>query len=123
MDEQLSRNIGIIGEKGQRQLMASRVGVAGCGGMGSAIAEYMARNGFGWDGKRGYLSIADSEVYDRSNMNRQLAATIDTLGKSKAMATFQRMEKVSDQVEVNVYTQGITAENADEFVKGLDLVL
>src|SRR5947207_2922785 len=74
-------NIGWITSEEQIAVRKSVIGIAGCGGMGGQLAEKLFRLGVG------ELRIADSEVFDISNINRQLAARREVVGKSKAIET------------------------------------
>jgi hypothetical protein len=79
--ERTDRNLGWISWEEQELLRSTVIGVAGCGGMGGQLAEKFLRLGVG------EVRIADSEVFDASNLNRQFAVLRNTLGKSKALET------------------------------------
>ncbi|HYF28845.1 MAG TPA: ThiF family adenylyltransferase, partial [Candidatus Paceibacterota bacterium] len=72
--ERVDRNIGWLTEAEQYALFGKVVGIAGCGGMGGAIAQSLLRLGVG------EIRIADPEVFDISNINRQFAARRDSIG-------------------------------------------
>lgn len=87
------RNMGTIGLDGQIRLLRSSVAVIGCGGLGGLVAELMARAGVG------RLVLVDSDVFDETNLNRQLLSTEDNIGVSKAKAAFRRVAEVNGAVE------------------------
>lgn len=115
--ERTDRNIGWITEAEQELLRRSTVAVAGCGGMGGVGVELLLRVGIG------EIRIADPEVFDTSNIHRQVAAGVDTAGMSKAFATARRMRAISDDTTLVVYPQGVTPQTVDHFVRGANLVL
>lgn len=114
--ESISRNLGIISPAEQQKLRDSCVAIAGCGGMGGLAAVQLARIGVG------HLKIADGGSFELSNLNRQFAAKISTLGKNKAECTYNEIKQIAPDIEVDVFTEGITAGNADYFVEGADIV-
>lgn len=115
--ERTDRNIGWISAEEQEYLRTATVGVAGCGGMGGLIAANFLRVGVG------HIRIADNEIFDISNINRQFAAKRTTIGKSKAIETARDLRDIADDVELTVYTSGITEETVGAFVDGCDVVV
>jgi len=114
--ERTDRNIGWITAEEQEMLKRMTVGIAGCGGMGAAIAERLLRLGVG------EIRIADGEAFDISNINRQLAARRDTVGQNKAIVTAQVLRKVTDDSTIVVYPQGICTAFAEHFATGCDVI-
>lgn len=114
--ERTDRNIGWITPEEQQILRSQTIGIAGCGGMGGALAERFLRLGIG------EIRIADSETFDVSNINRQLAATRSTVGRSKAIETARVLRRISDDSTVLVYPQGISADTVQDFVAGCDVI-
>lgn len=114
--ERTDRNIGWITKEEQMIIKKSTVGIAGSGGMGGLLAATLLRIGFG------EIRIADSEVFDISNINRQCGARKDTAGKSKAEITGQDMNKITDDAKIVVYPTGINEETVEDFVSGCDLI-
>lgn len=114
----VDRNLGIISKAEQEKLSRSTVCIAGCGGMGGLVAVQLARIGVG------HLKIADNQTFELSNGNRQYSCRMDTIGKSKALSTFHDIKRVvGDMVEVDVFPNGVNADNATDFVRGGDLIL
>ncbi|MBC7385844.1 MAG: ThiF family adenylyltransferase [Cryobacterium sp.] len=104
-------------EIAQLKLRDLRVGVAGLGGMGSNIAEILVRLGVG------HLKITDPDIIEASNLNRQVIANRNTVGMKKAMASAQELRAISEDIELVVYDDGLTEENAQEFVSDLDVII
>ncbi len=116
--ERTQRNHYFIGnKKGQESLRALKVGVAGLGGMGSNIAEYLARLGVG------QLSLADADTIDMSNINRQVIANINTVGKRKIDASLDEIRNIDPNIKINEFSDGVTAENVYDFIEGCDFIV
>lgn len=79
----------LIGQAGVERLAACRVAVVGLGGVGGHCAEALARAGVG------ALHLVDGDVVTESNLNRQLVATFDTIGRKKTDAMAERLAAVS----------------------------
>ncbi len=115
-NERTDRNIGWITRKEQEKIKNSVVGIAGCGGMGGLVAATLIRLGVG------EVRIADTEVFDISNLNRQFAATMTTVGKSKAFETAKMLRAIASDTKIVVYPEGINENTAEHFVAGCDVV-
>ena len=115
-DERTDRNIGWITKEEQEMLRNSVVGVAGCGGMGGHLAATLVRLGVG------EVRIADCELFDVSNINRQFAATSETVGKSKAFETARMLRQISKDSKIVVYPKGISSDVVEHFVTGCNII-
>ncbi len=80
--------------------------VVGCGGLGGYIIEMLTRIGIG------KLTVIDGDVFEDSNLNRQLLATPENLGTSKAAAALKRIQMINPDVQVNLVSEFITSANA-----------
>jgi molybdopterin/thiamine biosynthesis adenylyltransferase len=114
--ERTNRNIGWITFDEQELLKNSTVGIAGCGGMGGLLAATLARLGIG------KIKIADNENFDITNLNRQYSSKINTIGKSKALATAKDMRDITDDIGIEIYPMGITRESVESFFDECDLI-
>ena len=94
MEPRYERNIPAVSPEEQETLSGKRVLVAGCGGLGGYIIEYLVRMGVG------ELTVADGDVFEPSNLNRQLLSGSDTLGRGKAAAAAARARNVNPSVKV-----------------------
>lgn len=88
----------LIGEDNIRILKNSKVAVFGIGGVGSFAVEALARAGIG------HLVLIDNDIISVTNLNRQIHATIDTIGKSKVEVMKDRILSINPNVIVEVYT-------------------
>jgi molybdopterin/thiamine biosynthesis adenylyltransferase len=114
--ERIDRNLGVITHDEQEKLRKSCVAIAGCGGMGGQVAATLARIGVG------HIKIADNQNFDISNLNRQFGAKISTIGCNKADETYKQIKEIVSDVEIEVFTGGVNAENVYDFVEGADLI-
>lgn len=121
--ERVKRNLGWMGnteteqKERQEKLKNVTIGIAGCGGIGGSVADRLVRLGVR------NLKIADPDTFELSNINRQLGATIDNLGRNKAEVVAEIVYNVTRDVNIEVYSDGITQNNADEFIQGCDYVM
>lgn len=119
----VARNLGWLGDTEteararQTTLRDATIGVAGCGGIGGSMVDRLARLGVL------HLRIADLDTFEYSNINRQLGAGFGTIGKSKAEIVGEQVHAMTPDVAIDVFTDGITEETADEFLEGCDYVL
>ncbi len=111
-----SRNGTTIGLEGQRRLHAARVAVVGCGGLGGYLLEELARAGVGC------LVAIDGDSFDETNLNRQLLATIETLGRPKAEVAAERIALINPAVQVIACRTRLDARNAAGLLAGCDAV-
>jgi nitroreductase len=93
-----------------------RVGVIGLS-VGHAIAHALAMEGL-----CGELRLADFDTLETTNLNR-LPATVFDIAQNKAVLAAQRVAEIDPYLEVAVFPSGFSAENADEFMSGLDVVI
>jgi len=108
-----------IGPDGQARLRSSRVLLVGCGALGSVLAEMMVRAGVA------ALTLVDRDFVEESNLQRQsLFDESDAArGLPKAVAAEAKLRRINSEVEVRGVVADLSADNADELVKGADLVL
>lgn len=115
--EAFSRNIGIFSQVQQAKLRASTVAIAGLGGVGGVYASTFARLGFG------AFRVADGDVVEIKNMNRQAVADSMTIGKRKTDVVEGMVHAINPGAHVSVFEGGITEQNIQEFLTGVDIVL
>jgi molybdopterin/thiamine biosynthesis adenylyltransferase/rhodanese-related sulfurtransferase len=107
-----------IGEEGQLKLLESRVLLIGAGGLGSPASLYLAAAGVGT------LGIIDADIVDETNLQRQIAHSLDTLGTPKVDSAKRTINALNPDVEVIGYRERLTSENIDRILAdGWDLIL
>ena len=117
MELRHSRNIPALTEAEQALLAGKTVAVIGCGGLGGHLTELLARVGVG------SIRCVDADVFEESNLNRQLLAAMNTLGTSKAKAAAERVTAIDPAVYVTAHPVFLTRDNARELLTGCDAVL
>ena len=111
------RNYPAMSPAEQDILAEKRVLVAGCGGLGGYILEFLGRIGVG------HLTALDGDVFADSNLNRQLLSNAETLGQPKPAAAAERMRLVNPLVTVTPVCQYLTEETAEALLAGHDAVV
>lgn len=111
------RNRKTISIAEQQLLFRSRVTVIGCGGLGGYILEELARLGVG------QLAAVDHDIFEEHNLNRQLLATMATLGRSKADVAAERIASINPAVEVVPIKEAFTRENSRRLLVGSQVVV
>jgi len=114
MDNQFIRNIPSITQEEQMRLQSKCVLVVGCGGLGGYVIEYLTRLGVG------QITVVDGDSFVRSNMNRQLYATENTMGIGKADAAKERIGLLNPHARVTAVCEAMTAHNAESLLAGHD---
>ena len=109
--------LGEIGEDGQAKLLAARVLVVGAGGLGSPALLYLAAAGIGT------LGIADDDVVDVSNLQRQIEHTTARIGTPKAESAAAAIAALDPAIRVEVHRARLGEANARDLVGAYDLVL
>ena len=99
----------LLGREGMERLSRARVAVFGLGGVGGYAAEALVRSGVGT------LDFIDHDRVDESNLNRQILATADTIGRYKADVARERALSVNPDAVVNAYRVFYTPETAAQF--------
>ena len=108
---------GIITKKVQDKLKSKSVCVIGCGGLGGYVIEMLSRFGVG------QLTLVDGDVFNESNLNRQLLCLMQTLKKSKAFTAAERVEAINPDIQVNVIATYVDEDNILNILNGHDVVV
>lgn len=113
--EAFSRNIGWVTEAEQEKLRHCRVAIGGLGGVGGVHLLTLARLGIG------RFSIADFDVFEMANFNRQVGASMSTLKRQKIDVMSDALRDINPEVELRTCPAGINADSLDEFLDEVDL--
>ncbi len=105
MDEKFSRTEMLIGNDGMEKLNDAKVAIFGLGGVGSFVCEGLARSGVG------NFILVDYDKIDESNINRQLIATVKTIGKCKVDLMKERILDINPNANVEVYKEFYMADS------------
>jgi adenylyltransferase/sulfurtransferase len=121
MQERYSRQILFngIGKEGQQRLLQSRALIVGCGALGSAHAESLARAGVG------KLRIADRDFVESSNLQRQTMFTEQDASERlpKAIAAASHIKELNSEIEVEPEVTDVNYSNVERLLSGCDVVL
>ena len=109
MLNQFSRTEMLLGKEGIKKLQKSRIIVFGVGGVGGYCIEALTRSGIG------NIDIVDNDLVSITNINRQIIATLKTIGKYKVDVMKERMLEINPDVKVNVFKTFYTPDNSSEF--------
>jgi tRNA A37 threonylcarbamoyladenosine dehydratase len=117
----LSRRFGgttrLYGEGALDRLLAAHVCVVGIGGVGSWAVEALARSGVG------RLTLIDLDHVAESNMNRQIHAVEENLGKAKAQAMAERIASFHPACRVEIVDDFVTVDNVAQLVPACDALI
>ena len=115
MDARYARNIPALTEAECERLKGRRVLVVGCGGLGGHIIDQLARIGIG------AIRVVDGDVFEKSNLNRQLLSDTEHLGSSKALTAAAHIARVNPEVAVEAAAEFLTEANAPALIAGCDI--
>lgn len=98
------------------RLARATVGIAGCGGLGSNVAVALTRAGVG------HLILADHDVVEASNLNRQAFFTAD-IGRRKVAALAAHLRAIRDDLELTLHDVEVTRDNTDALFRGAEILV
>lgn len=99
----------LLGEDALVRLSAKKVIIFGLGGVGGYVVEALARVGVG------NFTLVDGDTFAESNLNRQILATVDVIGRSKAAVAAERVKKINPSAVVVTVEKFLTADNVTDF--------
>ena len=106
-----------VGMTGQRKLKGSAVLCIGTGGLGSPLLMYLAAAGVG------RIGIVDFDVVDASNLQRQVLHGTASVGRPKVQSAAERIKDINPHVQVDIYEEALTSDNALQIVAPYDVVV
>lgn len=109
MRESMERTAYLIGTEGIEQLAKKHVALFGVGGVGGYAAEALGRAGVG------RLTLVDKDTVSESNINRQIIATYETLGRKKTEVMAERLRSINPELEVECRDCFFLPETAEAF--------
>ena len=113
--EAFSRNIGWITRDERVSLRHKRIAIAGMGGVGGTHLLTLARLGIG------AFNIADFDTFDVANINRQVGATVSTVGLPKVDVLEKMARDINPELDIRIFPNGVDATNLPQFLDGVDL--
>jgi adenylyltransferase/sulfurtransferase len=119
MVERYSRHLIMdqVGPLGQRKLIDGKILAVGAGGLGSPVLVYLAAAGIGT------IGIADFDVVDRSNLQRQIIHGTSDIGRMKVDSAKDRILDMNPNINVITHTSPLTSDNAMEIIPEYDVII
>jgi sulfur-carrier protein adenylyltransferase/sulfurtransferase len=114
-DQAFSRNIGWLTEWEQQKLRVSKIAIAGMGGVGGIHMLTLARLGIG------RFAVADFDHFEVANFNRQMGASVRTLGAPKADSVVMLAREINPELDVTLFNTGVDESNMEAFLDGVDV--
>ena len=115
--ETITRQMNFLKKDEQLKLKNAKVAVIGCGGIGGAAIEMLARMGVG------SLSIVDKDAFSISNINRQVMSDFHNIGKSKVTVTRERIQKINPFIKIEAFNCEVDEDNVDTIIESSDVVI
>ena len=117
--ERFSRQIVLkdIGILGQKKILSSKVLIIGVGGLGSPVAEFLARAGIG------SLGIVDNDKVSLSNLHRQSLYNTSNIGKFKVKIAKDKIKKINPNTKVTIYKIRLNNDNFKKIINDYDYIV
>jgi len=115
--ERYARNMRTFSSQDQVVLLNSCVCIVGLGGLGGAVTEILARLGIG------DLTLIDGDVFEDSNLNRQLLSGLQWIGVSKAKAAGKRVQEINPSVQTRLHEVFLDTLNGAQLIEGANVVV
>jgi adenylyltransferase/sulfurtransferase len=106
-----------IGNDGQNKLSCAKILCVGAGGLGSPALLYLAAAGIGC------IGIADFDIVDESNLQRQILYTTEAVGEAKVQQAKERLQALNPDIDIITHDRGLKADNAAELFQAYDIIL
>ncbi len=106
-----------VGPRGQKRLESARILLLGAGGLGSPAAFYLAAAGIG------NIRIADDDVVERSNLQRQILHVDADIGMPKVDSAETRLSALNPRSNIEAVAERVTSANVERLFEGVDVVI
>ena len=106
-----------VSQEGQARLMDGSVLLVGAGGLGGYVLELLARFGVG------RIDVADGDVFEETNLNRQLLSSVADLGRNKALVGAERAARIAPLSEVRALEAFLDRANLPRALEGVQVVV
>lgn len=110
-----ARNIGWVSAEEQAKLRRSRVAIAGLGGVGGLHLLTLCRLGIG------KFNLSELDCFELPNFNRQVGATVSTLGRSKLEVMCEMAREINPELEISDFSEGVKRGNVAQFLRDVDV--
>lgn len=106
-----------VGEKGQKKIAKTRVFIVGAGGLGSPVGYYLTAAGVGT------IAIVDNDNVELSNLQRQIAHSVEALGRPKVESAKKTFESLNPDVNIIAIKQRLTKDNILDLIGEYDIIV
>ena len=106
-----------VGVEGQEKIRQAKVLIVGLGGLGSPVALYLAAAGIGT------IGLADGDVVDISNLQRQVIHTTADVGQPKVVSAMQKIHAINPHVKVNMHQLFVRSDNVLDLIRNYDFIV
>jgi molybdopterin-synthase adenylyltransferase len=103
--DRYKRNVKTLSEEENDKLKDCKVCVIGCGGLGGYVIEMLGRLGIG------HITAVDGDVFDETNLNRQILSDEESLRQNKAEKAKERMKLVNSTIQIKAISEMFTRSN------------
>ncbi|MBP9727443.1 MAG: ThiF family adenylyltransferase [Gammaproteobacteria bacterium] len=111
------RNYGVINQQEQALLANAKITIVGAGGVGGITLISLARMGFG------HIHVIDMDIFEHSNINRQMLSGVSRTGKSKALCAEETLKDINPNIQVRVTQEKLVEENAEQLFAGSNVIV
>jgi len=108
--EFLNRTCLLLGEDYCDKIKDKKIAIFGLGGVGGYVAEMLCRSGIS------NFLLCDNDVVSVTNINRQIIATVDTIGIDKTEVLAARLRSINPHVEITVVNEFVMPDNIDKYI-------
>lgn len=115
--EAFSRNLGWVTKEEQERLRQSKIAIGGVGGVGGIHLITLVRLGLT------RFHLADPDVFELKNFNRQYGADLTTLGRPKCDVMVAKAMDINPEIQSKIFPCGLTPDNVEEFLDGVDVFI
>ena len=109
--------INLIGENNFNKIKNSKILLVGVGGVGSFAFETLIRSGFQ------NITIIDNDIVEESNINRQLVANLNTIGKNKVDIALNIANNINKNININAFKMFLSKDNINELDDDFDFII
>jgi molybdopterin-synthase adenylyltransferase len=115
--ERYARNFNAFSSEDQIKLLKSAVAIVGLGGLGGGVTEILARIGVGT------LILIDGDIFEDTNLNRQILSSQNNIGISKALAAADRIKQINSSINIVVHKEFLDEHNAPAFFSQAQVIV
>lgn len=117
MDKRYERNIGTLTKSENDKLKDFKVCIVGCGGLGGYVIEMLSRIGIG------YLKLVDEDIFDVSNLNRQILCNENNIGQNKVIEAKERIKLINNNVNIDIVSEHLDSNNCERIINNYHVVI